>query len=122
MLTKGDTHATRHMEYEQAVALRKPLDDKSRWITSITTTDVLVLTEAQAPKFGLPSGWQVAHTPDGIGKRRRWATVIASDECENSEDRPNSAPIFTVDICRKSEILFRLVGVYGLLEGIGKGF
>ena len=119
---------------KQAVAPRKPLDDRWRWITSITAADVLVLTEAKVPKLGLPTGWQVAHTPDGIGKRRRWGTVIASNELEirrskfkrrqtaRIEDRPNSATTFTVDICRESEILFRLVGAYGLLEGTSNGF
>ena len=39
--------------------------------------DVVVLTEAKVPHGGPPQGWEAIWLPDGVGKRRRWGTVIA---------------------------------------------
>jgi hypothetical protein len=119
---------------KQAVAPLQPLDDRWNWITSVTSADVLVLTEAKVPEGGAPDDWQVVHVPDGIGKRRRWGTVVAGRRLEiqrsefrrrltrHENDQPNPATTFTVDILRGGTLMFRLIGAYGLLEGTGNGF
>ena len=119
---------------KQAVAPLQPLNDRWNWITSVTSADVLVLTEAKVPEAGALDDWQVVHVPDGIGKRRRWGTVVAGRRLEirrsefrrrltrHESDRPNPVTTFTVDILRGETLVFRLIGAYGLLEGTGNGF
>ena len=47
------------------------------WMASQVDPDVVVLTEAKVPQGGPPQGWEAIWLPDGVGKRRRWGTVIA---------------------------------------------
>jgi hypothetical protein len=63
---------------KQAVSPKKPLDVLWRWVEDEIAPDVIVLTEAKVPKDGLPHGWNAVWTPDGIGPKRRWGTVVAA--------------------------------------------
>lgn len=65
--------------------------------------------------------------PGGVGNRRPFGTVIAGRhvELQNTEfrrrktktleNRPNPATTFCVDVLRQGELLFRVLGHYGLM-------
>lgn len=63
---------------KQAVAPKKKLDELWAWMDSAIAPDIAVLTEAKVPQSGPPDGWDAIWTPEGIGPRRRWGTVIAA--------------------------------------------
>lgn len=65
--------------------------------------------------------------PGGVRNRRPFGTVIAGKSVEvknaefrrrrtrSSENRPNSAAIFCVDVLREGEVFCRFLGHYGLM-------
>jgi exonuclease III len=112
---------------KQGVAPRQKEDVLWRWIQNTIDADVIVLTEAKAPKAGFPNGWTGVWVPGGVGKGRPWGTVIAGKglEFQSSEfkrrksklddDRPHPATSFAVDVFKNDEYLFCLYGHYGLM-------
>lgn len=115
---------------KQAVAPKKPLDELWRWVDDVIEADVIVLTEAKVPKDGLPRGWNAIWTPDGIGPRRRWGTVVAARDYVTispaSFERnvlgdpefsvPLPATVHTVDVDIDGERWGSVVGAYGFLH------
>ena len=120
---------------KQGVAPRQKEPVLWQWIQDSIQADVIVLTEAKAPKAGFPNGWTGIWVPGGVGGRRPWGTVIAGSEVElqktefrrtrtrSAENRPNPATTYCVDVLRKGELLVRVLGHYGLMldgmDGLG---
>ena len=119
---------------KQGVAPRQKEPVLWDWIQDSISADLIVLTEAKAPKAGFPEGWSGVWTPGGVGKKRPWGTVVAGkglhfQECEfkrrkskNDEDRPHTATSFAVDVFREDEFLLRIYGHYGLMLEQMDGF
>lgn len=115
---------------KQAVAPKKPLDQLWAWVEAEIAPDVIVLTEAKVPKDGLPRGWNAIWTPDGIGPKRRWGTVVAAREhvtltpaqfernvLEDPDfSEPTPATVHTVDVDVNGERWGSIVGAYGFLQ------
>jgi len=107
------------------------------WAEERIDPDVMVFTEAKVPKTGVPDGWSAVWTEGGIGKHRRWGTVIAGRGVELREvewiDDPAGrirlesswpAAVKVVDVFRDGELRATVVGIYGLttdLEGARVG-
>ena len=112
---------------KQGVAPRQKEDVLWSWIQNTIDADIIVLTEAKAPKAGFPKGWTGIWVPGGVGKSRPWGTVIAAKNldlqtCEFKrrkskleEDQPNPATSFTVDVFRNDEYILTVYGHYGLM-------
>jgi len=66
---------------KQAVAPRAPLPERWAWAEQTIDADVFAFTEAAVPQGGPPAGWDALWVPGGIGPRRRWGTVLASQNC-----------------------------------------
>jgi len=64
------------------VAPRQPIENRWQWIEDVINPDVVVLTEATLPTTGVPAGWSAIWTEGGVGKRRRWGTIIAGRDVE----------------------------------------
>ena len=62
---------------KQGVAPRQKEPVLWQWIQETIDPDLIVLTEAKAPKAGFPKGWSAIWVPGGVGNRRPWGTVIA---------------------------------------------
>ena len=104
-----------------------------RSLSSSIDPDLIVLTEAKAPKAGMPEGWSGVWVPGGVGNRRPFGTVIAGKQVElrktefrrrrtkSAENQPNPAATFCVDVIREGELLFRVLGHYGLMLGDKNG-
>ena len=119
---------------KQGVAPRQKEPVLWDWIQDSIGADLIVLTEAKAPKAGFPEGWSGVWTLGGVGKKRPWGTVVAGkglhfQECEfkrrkskNDEDRPLPATSFAVDVFREDEFLLRIYGHYGLMLEQMDGF
>ena len=112
---------------KQGVAPRQKEPELWKWIQETIDPDLIVLTEAKAPKAGFPKGWSGIWVPGGVGNRRPWGTVIA---CRNLElvktefkrrktkseaNRPNPATTFCVDVRLDGEVFCRVMGHYGLM-------
>ena len=118
---------------KQGVAPRQKEPELWRWIQETIDSDLIVLTEAKAPKAGLPKGWSGVWVPGGVGNRRPFGTVIAGKQVElrktefrrrrtkSAENRPNPATTFCVDVLRDGELLLRVLGHYGLMLGDQNG-
>lgn len=118
---------------KQGVAPRQPESALWDWIQKTITPDVIVLTEAKAPKTGFPTGWGGVWVPGGVGKRRPFGTVIAGNNVKLEktvfnrrrtklvENRPNPAATFCVDVFREGDLLLRVLGHYGLMLGDKNG-
>jgi hypothetical protein len=63
---------------KQAVAPKKPLDERWVWADQVIGADVYALTEAKVPDGGPPTEWAALWEPEGFGPRRRWGTVLAT--------------------------------------------
>ena len=112
---------------KQGVAPRQKEPVLWQWIQNTIDPDLIVLTEAKAPKTGFPQGWSGVWVPGGVGNRRPWGTVIAGRNVEfvktdfkrrktkSEANRPNPAVTFCVDVIRGGDVLFRIVGHYGLM-------
>ena len=119
---------------KQGVAPRQKEPELWKWIQETVDPDLIVLTEAKAPKMGFPSGWSGVWVPGGVGKGRPFGTVIAGKHVElqktefrrhrtkSEENRPNPATTFCVDVLREGELLFHVLGHYGLMLGDKNGF
>jgi endonuclease/exonuclease/phosphatase family metal-dependent hydrolase len=119
---------------KQGVAPRQKEPMLWQWIQDTIQADLIVLTEAKAPKAGFPHGWSGVWVPGGIGHRRPFGTVIAGRQVElqktefrrrstkSVENRPNPATTFCVDVLREGELLLRVLGHYGLMLGDKNGF
>jgi len=93
---------------KQGVAPRQKEDVLWSWIQSTIDADIIVLTEAKAPKAGFPAGWTGVWVPGGVGKSRPWGTVIAAKDLDLQtfefkrrkskleEDQPNPVTSFAV--------------------------
>ena len=115
------------------MAPRQKESELWRWIQETIAPDLIVLTEAKPPKGGLPKDWSGIWVPGGMGNRRPFGTVIAGKHVEikktefrrrstkSLEDRPNPSATFCVDVLRKGEVLFRVLGYYGLMLGDKNG-
>ena len=112
---------------KQAVAPKKPLDDLWLWAADHVNADVMVFTEAKVPKGGVPQGWTAVWDLDGIGKGRRWGTVIAArgldliDVSEGVSGRGGFSVSHTwpgtvkiVDVVQNGKVLLTVAGVYGI--------
>ena len=112
---------------KQGVAPRQKEPELWKWIQDVISPDLIVLTEAKAPKTGFPRDWRGVWVPGGVGNRRPFGTVIAGKhvELQNTEfrrrktkaleNRPNPATTFCVDVLRHGELMFRVLGHYGLM-------
>ena len=119
---------------KQGVAPRQKEPVLWDWIQSTINADIIVLTEAKAPRAGFPDGWSGVWVPGGVGNRRPWGTVIAAknfdlQNCEfkrrkskMEEDQPNPATSFAVDVFQNEEFLFTVYGHYGLMLDNMDGF
>lgn len=88
---------------KQGVAPRQKEPVLWRWIQDTIQADLIVLTEAKAPKAGFPDGWSGIWISGGIGKKRPWGTVVAAKnlrleanefkrrKSKGEEERPNPA-------------------------------
>jgi len=118
---------------KQGVAPRQKEPELWQWIQNTIDPDLIVLTEAKAPKAGFPKDWSAIWVPGGVGKRRPFGTVIAGKHVElqktdfrrrrtkSEENRPNPATTFCVDVLREGELLLRVLGHYGLMLGDKNG-
>ena len=118
---------------KQGVAPRQKEPALWKWIQETIDPDLIVLTEAKAPKAGMPEGWSGVWVPGGVGNRRPFGTVIAGKQVElrktefrrrrtkSAENQPNPAATFCVDVIREGELLFRVLGHYGLMLGDKNG-
>ena len=118
---------------KQGVAPRQKEPELWKWIQETIDPDLIVLTEAKAPKAGFPKGWSAIWIPGGVGNRRPFGTVIAGKHIElqktefrrrrtrSAENRPNPATTFCVDVLREGELLLRVLGHYGLMLGDKSG-
>ncbi len=92
--------------------------------------DVVVLTEAKVPQGGPPQGWEAIWLPDGVGKRRRWGTVIAGRGVGLLEVTEVSktfrtvplrfewpATVHVADVMVEGERWGTVVGLYGITLG-----
>ena len=112
---------------KQGVAPRQKEPELWRWIQETIDPDLIVLTEAKAPKAGFPQGWSGIWVPGGVGNRRPWGTVIAGSNLElvktefkrrktkSEANRPNPATTFCVDVRLDGEVFCRVMGHYGLM-------
>lgn len=111
---------------KQAVAPKKPLAELWSWMEQTIDPDVIILTEAKVPKTGFDN-WSTQWHPDGIGRRRRWGTVIAGRGVElrkvdevrvggRSRRLEHSWPatIEVADVLIDGERWGTVAGVYGL--------
>lgn len=80
----------------------------------------------------MSGGWQVIHTPGGIGGRRNYGTVIAArngvkiqpaeySRSGSETDYPHPATTFAVEVHINGELELLVLGAYGLLHGTGNG-
>ena len=117
---------------KQGVAPRQKTPVLWDWISKVTRADLLVLTEARVPKEGVPGGWQLIHTPGGIGDRRNYGTVIAArggveiqraeyKRSDPSQVYPHPATTFAVEVFIDGQIEFVVIGAYGLLHDTMNG-
>jgi hypothetical protein len=108
---------------KQAVAPKKPLPELWQWMGSEIDPDLIVLTEARAPKDGSPDGWTAIWTPDGIGARRTWGMIIAARDLElkvakfkrnqkrkNGYRHPYPGTLHTADVVIDGETWATIVG------------
>ena len=112
---------------KQGVAPRQKEPGLWKWIQETIDPDLIVLTEAKAPKAGFPQGWSGIWVPGGVGNRRPWGTVIAGRNLElvktefkrrktkSEANRPNPATTFCVDVRLDGEVFCRVMGHYGLM-------
>ena len=112
---------------KQGVAPRQKEPGLWKWIQETIDPDLIVLTEAKAPKAGFPQGWSGIWVPGGVGNRRPWGTVIAGINLElvktefkrrktkSEANRPNPATTFCVDVRLDGEVFCRVMGHYGLM-------
>ena len=112
---------------KQGVAPRQKEPELWRWIQETIAPDVIVLTEAKAPRAGFPQGWSGIGVTGGVGNRRPWGTVIAGKNLElvktefkrrktkSEANRPNPATTFCVDVRLDGEVYCRVMGHYGLM-------
>ncbi len=112
---------------KQGVAPRQKEPELWKWIQETIDSDLIVLTEAKAPKAGFPQGWSGIWLAGGVGNRRPWGTVIAGRNVEfvrtdfkrrktkSEANRPNPATTFCVDVRLDGEVFCRLMGHYGLM-------
>ena len=112
---------------KQGVAPRQKEPELWRWMQETIAPDLIVLTEAKAPKAGFPQGWSGIWVPGGVGNRRPWGTVIAGRNLElvktefkrrktkSEANRPNPATTFCVDVRLDGEVFCRVMGHYGLM-------
>lgn len=118
---------------KQGVAPRQKEPELWKWIQETIDPDVIVLTEAKAPRTGFPQGWSGIWVPGGVGNRRPWGTVIAGRNVElvktdferrktkSEANRPNPATTFCVDVRLDGEVFYRVMGHYGLMLGDKNG-
>lgn len=112
---------------KQAVAPKKPREDLWKWAEDSIGADLMVLTEANVPETGIPPGWSAQWTPDGIGPRRRWGTVLAARGIElrpltevsvkrktHALSAPWDAVLQIADVMIDGHRWATLVGMYGL--------
>ena len=119
---------------KQGVAPRQKEPELWRWIQETIDPDLIVLTEAKAPKAGFPQGWSGIWVPGGVGNRRPWGTVIAGRNLElvktefkrrktkSEANRPNPATTFCVDVRLDGDVFCRVMGHYGLMLNSMDGF
>jgi len=102
------------------------------WVNKRLAADIAVLTEAEIPQSGLPSGWNAIYQPGGIGGTRRWGTIIASRDGVELRDITDGAEgkdgftlthtrpgtVVVTDIMKKKKIVATLVGVYAMTTDI----
>ena len=112
---------------KQGVAPRQKEPVLWDWIFKTIKADVIVLTEAKAPKQGFPSGWNAVWVPGGVGNRRPWGTIIAAKNLEitncefkrrrskREENQPNPITSFAVEVLREGKTFVRIYGHYGLM-------
>lgn len=112
---------------KQGVAPRQKEPVLWEWILKTIKADVVVLTEAKAPKQGFPLGWNAVWVPGGVGKNRPWGTIIAAKDLElkkcefkrrrskREEDQANPVTSFAVEVLRAGKTLVRVYGHYGLM-------
>ena len=112
---------------KQGVAPRQKEPELWKWIQETIDPDLIVLTEAKAPKAGFPQGWSGIWVPGGVGKKRPWGTVIAGRNIElvktdfkrrktkSEANRPNPSTTFCVDVRLDGEVFCRVMGHYGLM-------
>ena len=112
---------------KQGVAPRQKEPELWRWMQETIAPDLIVLTEAKAPKAGFPQGWSGIWVPGGVGNRRPWGTVIAGRNLElvktefkrrktkSEANRPNPATTFCVGVRLDGEVFCRVMGHYGLM-------
>ena len=112
---------------KQGVAPRQKEPVLWEWIQETIDPDLVVLTEAKAPKVGFPKGWSGIWVAGGVGNRRPWGTVIAGRNVElvktdfkrrktkSEVNRPNPATTFCVDVQLDGEVFCRVMGHYGLM-------
>ena len=109
------------------VAPRKPLEERWRWIEDEIAPDVIALTEAKVPDGGPPPGWTTIWVPGGMGKSRRWGTVLAARDVDLVEvteiqKRRSVVPLVTTwpgavkvaDVLVGGERWATVVGLYGV--------
>ena len=119
---------------KQGVAPRQKEPELWRWMQETIAPDLIVLTEAKAPKAGFPQGWSGIWVPGGVGNRRPWGTVIVGRNLElvktefkrrktkSEANRPNPATTFCVDVRLDGEVFCRVMGHYGLMLDSMDGF
>ena len=119
---------------KQGVAPRQKELVLWQWIQETIDPDLIVLTEAKAPRAGFPRDWSGVWLPGGVGNRRPFGTVIAGRkiklyetefrrrQTKHKENRPNAATTFCVDVLRDGDLLVRILGHYGLMLGDQDGF
>jgi len=98
------------------------------WAEERIDPDVMVFTEAKVPKTGTPDGWNAVYIEGGIGKGRRWGTIIAGrgdvevrevestsmDAVEALSRRRWPAAVLIVEVLRHGAVWGTVVGIYGL--------
>ena len=110
-------------------------EDLWRWAEKNIGADIYVFTEAKIPKSGVPSGWQAIYEKGGVGPRRPWGTVIASNRVDlrkldlpknaaNDEEfaEPHPATTLVVEAAIGGEPWATIIGTYGLMLDAKNGF
>lgn len=122
------------------VAPKRPLAERWAWMEEQIGADIVVLTEAKVPDEGPPTGWSAIWTPGGVGKRRRWGTVVAGRGVDLVEvtEVPRRlrqplplrfewpAVVHAADVHIEGERWGTVIGLYGITlgpdgESIGSG-
>lgn len=106
-------------------------DGKWEYLRDVIRPDVAVLTEAKPGD----TGYQLTYKEDGLGKRRRWGTIVASDPALRAVELPQvryrlrthdlygtwPGSVVVVDIFAGTDLLLTVAGVYAVtVDGTGK--